>query len=144
MERFKNRWVYALASFICSSIILPILGLILGNPIEVSSYYSMEGVWRHGIFVGFAAALAALICWPSRTTRTMNRMALAGLLTVTLAFILMPIFILLAAGKLSPDNLIESLFIWLLLGSIFTYGIPYIVGIMMALVFVDHSIVETD
>jgi len=57
----------------------------------------MEGVWRHGIFVGFAAALAALICWPSRTTRTM-----------------------------------------------ITYGIPYIVGIMMALVFVDHSIVETD
>ena len=139
MERFKNRWGYALTAFACSLTVLPIMSLIVTN-FEISlELFRLKYLIQHSQITGFPTALAALICWPTRTARTAKRMTVAGILTVILALILMPLFMLFGHDSLSSENLIEAVFTWLILGTIFSFGIPYIMAVFCSLAFVDYS-----
>ena len=143
MERFKNRWVYALTALICSFTVLPLMGLLLGNWPKAGDVFTLKYIISQANFIGFPVVIAALICWPTRTTRTMNRMTGAGLLTVICTFLIIPLYITARSGKLFESEAISASVAFLIFGSIFTYGIPYIIAVFVSLAFVDHSMVET-
>ena len=143
MERYKNRWTYALVAFICSFLVLPIMGLIVGGSPKADIFFISNYLIEQANFIGFPAAIAALICWPSFKTRTMNRMTLAGILTVVCTFAIMTLFMTVRSGDFLGNDFMNASLGLLFLGSIFTYGIPYIIAVIVSLAFVDHSVVKT-
>jgi len=152
MGRFKNRWVYALTAFMCSAIVPAVLLIALAiNGGQKGGYLDIfkdESIFLFSLIVGISAAVAAVICWPTFTKRTAARMTIAGLFTVMLAFILMPLFLILRkeipsgfdSSQTNIFDIANALFGWLILGSIFTFGIPYIIGILASSAFVEHPL----
>lgn len=91
---------------------------------------------------GFSAALAAWMCWPKNSLRTKTRMMTAGLLTVAFSFFIAGIastIIELIRQDMNMDiGLIIALpFSAVFIGSIFTSGIPYLIGMLASLLFVE-------
>lgn len=96
-----------------------------------------------------AAFLAGLICWP-RKNRSLGRMIVAGLCTVAMAFLILGIALTLKdvfqgkAGFEDIERMITAVFGMLVLGSFFTLGIPYIVGVGLSFLFIDTNVSEFD
>lgn len=96
------------------------------------------------LLYGFSAAISAFfagaLAWPPKPCRSKWRMALAGIFTVALAFILMG-FILTGIMVFVDHDDIKLIFImpflFLLFGSIYTLGIPYLIGILVSLLFAN-------
>ena len=89
-----------------------------------------------------AAFLAGLICWP-RKNRGLGRMILAGLMTVAMSFLLFGLMLFgleAIRRKVGLEDISKSIsmaFGMLLLGSLFTLGIPYVVGVCLSFLFID-------
>lgn len=90
---------------------------------------------------------AAFICWPN-DGRTLKRMLLAGFLTVGVSFSILgwAVSIFMVGGSviqgqsMSLEDLLSAVLmgpIFVLFGTIFTVGIPYLVGLLVASLFAD-------
>lgn len=105
--------------------------------------------WEKSLLIGglaFSSVPAALIAWPRRTRRSALRMVLAGFLTVVMAFAFIGLSVSILAALLpdSQDPLSEELLVilisapaFIVFGSIFTLGVPHMLGIFMSLLFRD-------
>lgn len=114
-----------------------ILGVFYGTSSQSSPSFKMDSFFELVGLIGVPAALSAMICWPFRTKRTTGRMVLAGVFTVVFAFVLMAFAITLFQDGLDFSLFMSSLVLWVMLGSIFTLGVPYLLGIFLSLLFID-------
>jgi len=81
------------------------------------------------------AFFAGLICWPNENLRTKGRMFWAGVLTVFVAFILVGLLIAIIGETSNPLQWLSLAFGFLILGSLFTLGAPYLIGGLISLLF---------
>jgi len=137
----KNRWVYALTAMLCSLMVIPLASFFLTLKTNTpSSDYAHYDLMDHLILTGLPAAFAALICWPTRTVRTRRRMFWAGILTVILTFMLMPLSMAIGSGTLGElDNVLGRGVFMLTVGSVITFGLPYVIAIIAAQTFADFD-----
>ena len=143
--RYQTRWVYAAVAFLTALAFCFVFFGLLSAGSEQTAVSD-----RLALAVGFAisAVPAALIAWPGRTPRTKGQMVISGLLTVLMAFGFIGIFVAIAAN-FSPDTnssiweiLLGPLLagpMFILFGSLFTAGIPHILGMVMSLLFREES-----
>jgi len=96
-----------------------------------------------------SAAGPALLYWP-RWNRSRGRMAIAGVLVVLSAFLLfLPVttlFSAIAEGIVATATFWKEWFTYVpasfaiaILGSIFTFGLPYLIGILLSILFADEG-----
>lgn len=96
--------------------------------------------------IALVAIPAAFVCWPRRRPSTIWRMSFAGVATVALSFY----FIGLVMGLSNPSELnftVKGLFevfvslpaMVLIMGSLLTLGIPYILGVFVSILFAEPA-----
>ena len=147
MTSLQNRWSFALAAFVAGGLCLPALSIIVGgSTAKALSGASISGFFELCLAFGTPAALAALICWPPRHSRTFTIMAAVGFVAVFLAILffwtatLMHGTVLGGTPKLSElKDAIIFILSMTILSSIFTLGIPYVIGIAVSLCFIDFT-----
>ena len=142
--KFKNRWGYGAVAFLGAMAVLPLLIFIFvvfnGTSSQSSPSFKMDGFFVYFVysgFIGIHAAISAMICWPFRTKRTTARMVLAGVFTVVLTFVLMEFSITLFQEGFDFSLFMFNPVLWVMLGSIFTFGVPYLLGIFLSMLFID-------
>ena len=131
-----GRWIYASVAAFGATIFTAFLIHRF-----VSSDLSTNDKSHEFIFwAAFLSFIAGLICWP-RKKRGAGRMTLAGILTVAVAFLLFPLSSIALNGGWAQLKGINTFFQtslgMLVLGSIFTFGIPYGIGIGLSFLFID-------
>lgn len=92
---------------------------------------------------GLCAFPGAFLAWPCRGPRGSGRMVFVGLLAVFMSFI----FLGVATGVidlLAGRGGLESFVRWnvlgvVVMGSIITFGIPYIIGALVSAMFADRD-----
>lgn len=96
------------------------------------------------LLFSLGSAPAAYICWPRKTRRSAVRMALAGLFTVGLAFLLLGLALGSVAGvgeilegrpADAPGMFFMIGVITVIFGSIVSLGFPFLIGIGVSLLF---------
>ena len=106
------------------------------------------GLFKRGlsliVLMALPAAIMATYCWPTNEIRTEKRMALAGVLTVFYAFVLTTFLqglfsVLHPKGGVQFFEFILSTIGIIVLGSIMTLGIPYILGAFISQLFVSED-----
>ena len=138
-ERYRTRWAYAaVAGF---------AGLLTATLTVLFFHYSSTlPMLVTDVSYGFIGAPAALLCWPSKTRRTVKRMVFAGLLTVLTSFLLLGFLLAVNEIIMRSDNtpLLRELAVLplemaalALLVSVITLGIPYLVGAVASVLFVE-------
>jgi len=144
--RFRNRWSYAGAAALGVMIFLMIwTGAGPGFDDEMFALSTALVI---------SASAPAALYWP-RGRRSLRRMALTGILVVLTAFFLfLPLtifFTAIAEGRVAtpyfwgdwieyfPVSLVIVIF-----GSIFTLGLPYLIGVLLSFLFADEKIVRDD
>lgn len=91
-----------------------------------------------------SAVLAALLSWPHERVRSLWKMVFAGSSTVALSFLFLGFAIgLIEVSSMSAFDAIFAIPIATLLsGSLLTLGLPYIIGILLSLLFVNTETVK--
>lgn len=137
--RFQTRGLFALGAF------------VLGSAFSTAILYPFSGMTFsfEFLFPGMFAALSAGFSWPTKTERTVSRMAWAGLLTVAVALFLFSVAFTLpisiyggqeSAEALTFEHLMRSagiIPVVFIAASILTLGIPYFLGAWTAMLFVE-------
>lgn len=139
----RARWVYGLAcglgTFILSVLFLflPDDGGVLKDP-------------RIVMVIALCAIVSGLITWPRHEIRTPTMTTVMSALTVILAFLLLGVVIFVIIFLWEPmhspseTSMFEKLiylvsvpFMTLILGSLYSLGIPYLLGALLARLFVN-------
>ena len=131
-----GRWIYASVAAFGAAIFTAFLMHRFGPSDLSTNDKSNEFI----LWMAFLSFIAGLICWP-RKKRGAGRMTLAGILTVAIAFLLFPLSGIVLDGGWDQLKDINTFFQasvgMLVLGSIFTFGIPYGIGIGLSFLFID-------
>ncbi|MEL6686639.1 MAG: hypothetical protein AAFP97_03350, partial [Pseudomonadota bacterium] len=84
--RYRTRWGYTFCALIMGAVFSTLF--FIGLSLIQTSNLHLESLPGFLLF-SLGSAPAAYICWPRKTRRSAVRMALAGLFTVGLAFLLL-------------------------------------------------------
>lgn len=150
MERFKNRWAYGLAAGLAAAATIPLYLIVIGltelDPlIWVGIFDKKEetnAFLRAMIFFAVAATISGVLLFPSGY-RNRNTMALRGIAVVGLSLFLAPILfgIFTIISNSGPydrfGTLILFSFVFVLIGSVLSLGVPYIIAILISLWFAE-------
>ena len=140
-EKYQSRWVFALSAQLIGATFAIIAGLILFASPPFSAKCSEIGI---SLLYSSGTLFAAFLAWPSSEKRHRARMFFAGITTVALALLLsglaLGVFVLITQDQ--PVTFISLLsvpvmaILVLFFGSIITLGIPYLIAVLVAQIFV--------
>lgn len=137
-----GRWLYAGVAALGAAG----FALILFRNVSDMAQPENDNSYQMVLITALVAFIAAMICWP-RHKRGLGRMILAGFTTVATAFLIFLPIQTLFTGEFEfskIDEILAASFGMFLLGSLFTVGIPYIVGVCLSLLFIDGSKIVGD
>jgi uncharacterized BrkB/YihY/UPF0761 family membrane protein len=140
MQGKKGRLAYAgLASttaFAFSMLFLFAQAMLSSVPIVIESFL-------YALLATFCGFIAAHLSWPKNERRSKWRMIFAGILTVALSFLFMGFLLGLFVALINNRGfsvIFVTPFFFLFFGSLLTFGLPYLIGALLSLLFANDRL----
>jgi hypothetical protein len=139
-SRYRTRWVYAGTATILGVLFAALFFIAMNRPINFER--DVIFLLKTSLF-GLCALPASFIAWPRHSPRGGGRMVVAGLLTVFMSFVFLGVVfgvIDLLAGRGGWESFVRlNVLLVVVLGSIVTLGIPYMIGAFVSVMFSDRD-----